>query len=142
MHAATAATMASPACRTATPRRVGVIHTAPGQALLSALGVLRRPATAADRLGSQYLEGPARYAGYARRVLRTRGATYYLAPIRDDPRAGVPPTTASHCRSRRSSMPCRRSLPHCEPPRRSCRRPSSPATAASRAAVRSTRSAW
>ncbi len=88
--AATRRAMASPVCRTRIPNRESVIHGAPDTAMLSALGVLRRPGAAADHLRPQDLPQDPTYAAYARRVLTARGATYYLVPIHDDPRAGVP----------------------------------------------------
>jgi hypothetical protein len=93
---ATRKVQASAACRVARPRTAPQIHAAPGQALLSTLGVLRRPATPADRLpaglGSAMYPGVSFYAGAARRAARIRGATYYLVPIRQDPAGGVPST--------------------------------------------------
>lgn len=94
MAAATRSVQASAACRVPEPRTPPQIHRLPGQALLSTLGVLRRPATAVDRLphGSMSEMGPgvAVYAGAARRAARIGGTSYYLVPIRQDPAGGIP----------------------------------------------------
>ena len=94
MGAATKTVQRSAACRVAQPRTAPQIHGVPGQALLSTLGALRRPASAADRRarGSISVMGPgvAVYAGAARRVATIAGTRYYIVPIRQDPAAGVP----------------------------------------------------
>jgi hypothetical protein len=94
MSAATRTVLASAACRVSQSRSAPQVHGLPGQELLSTLGALRRPATAADRLpaGSLSAMGPgvAMYAGAARRAATIAGTTYYLVPIREDPAGGSP----------------------------------------------------
>ncbi len=91
---ATSKLQASAACRVPQPRAVARIHGRPGNALLSTLTVLRRPATATDRLptGSLSAMGPgvAEYAGATRRVATLAGTTYYVVPTRQDPAGGLP----------------------------------------------------
>ena len=74
-----------PACRTRPPTQVPLVHHAPGQALLSTLGVLRRPATRADSLDIRALglSGPGMeiYADGARRALSVGRTSYYIVPI-------------------------------------------------------------
>ncbi len=53
MGAATKKVLGSPACHVAETFTAHQIHGRPGQDLLSTLGVLRRPATAADRAGGR-----------------------------------------------------------------------------------------
>ena len=92
MSAASRTVLASAACRVSQSRSAPPVHGLPGQELLSTLGALRRPATAADRLpaGSLSAMGPgvAMYAGAARRAATIAGTTYYLVPIRQDPAGG------------------------------------------------------
>jgi hypothetical protein len=92
--AATKKVQASAACHVPPPRVAPQIHAAPGQALLSTLGVLGRPATAADRLprGAGPIMGPgvSVYAGATRRAARIGGTSYYLVPIRQDLAGGFP----------------------------------------------------
>jgi hypothetical protein len=94
MAAATKGIQESAACRVSHPRTTPRIRGLPSQELLSTLGVLRRPATAADRLpaGSTSGMGPgvAVYAGATRRVSTGHGTSYYLVPIRQDPAGGFP----------------------------------------------------
>jgi hypothetical protein len=90
MSAATRSAMSSPACRTQSSSRQRVIPGAPGAALLATLGVLRRPATGADRLARRYLPEIATYAGYTRRVAVTGGTRYYVLAGRSEPHDGVP----------------------------------------------------
>jgi hypothetical protein len=89
---ATAATRRSPACRVRHFPRRSIIHGSPAKALLSILGVLRRPAMPADRLSpNESLGMPmAVYAGATRRSLVAHGVSYYLIPARQDPSAGQP----------------------------------------------------
>ncbi len=74
-----------PACRTKPLNQPRIATGAPAQALLSTLGVLRRPATPADRVdpGRFGLGGPGMtiYPNAARRALITAGRTYYILPI-------------------------------------------------------------
>jgi hypothetical protein len=92
---ATAATRRSPACRVRHFPRQSIIHGSPAKALLSILGVLRRPAMPADRLSpNESLGMPmAVYAGATRRALVAHGVSYYLIPARQDPSAGQPSTS-------------------------------------------------
>jgi hypothetical protein len=91
---ATRKVLSSPACRVTQPLTAPQIHQAPGAALLSTLGVLRRPATAADRLAPRFTSmagaGVSVYAGAARRVGTAGRTTYYLVPVRRDPAAAFP----------------------------------------------------
>ena len=89
--AATHSTLDSRVCRVRQPTGVSMIHGAPGTALVSSLGVLRRPATAADRLDPAVLAGtPDVYAGHTRRALTADGVSYYIVPARYDRSASVP----------------------------------------------------
>ena len=89
--AATHSTLDSRACRLRQPTGVSTIHGTPGPALVSALGVLRRPATPADRLDPAVLAGtPDVYAGHARRALTANRVSYYIVPARYDRSASVP----------------------------------------------------
>jgi hypothetical protein len=81
----------SRACRPRLPAESPVINRPPGRALLSTIGVLRRPATAADLpktpiggLGTRV------YAGYTRRTLVVDGTSYYVVAARDQPSFGIP----------------------------------------------------
>ncbi|MFZ1996331.1 MAG: hypothetical protein WAU75_19625, partial [Solirubrobacteraceae bacterium] len=90
ISAATLQVQRSAACRLRQPQGV-TIHRAPGSALLSTLGVLRRPDTAGDALPRGALgEGGDIYAGATRRALVVGGTSYYLVPERDDPAAALP----------------------------------------------------
>ena len=93
MAAATKQVLASPACRPRQPTGVQIIHGTPGRSLLSILGVLRRPATPADKLSPDLLGsglGDSVYAGHLRRARVLDGTSYYVAPARDDPAARFP----------------------------------------------------
>jgi hypothetical protein len=82
---ATRSVQQSPACRTRIPAHAQLIHSRPSQALLSILGVLRRPATPADNLARTQLDtGAEIYAGYIRRALHAAGTTYYIYVEHDD----------------------------------------------------------
>jgi hypothetical protein len=71
--------------------RVSFIPGSPGPALLSTLGVLRRPASRGDRLANQSLAGTNDvYAGFVRRALDVRGVSYYVAAARNDSGAWLP----------------------------------------------------
>lgn len=93
IEAATKTVTATTACHVTMPHGPTVIHGAPGRALLSTLGLLRRPATAADRLPARALgqEGVAPYAGAARRALTVRHTAYYIVPIRETTAGEAPP---------------------------------------------------
>lgn len=84
-------------CEPHPPLRGSFIHGSPGSALLSILGVLRRPAVRTDRLDPQPLEGVAHvYVGYVRRALVYDGVSYYIAADRNDFSALLP---AARCRA-------------------------------------------
>lgn len=53
----------------------------PSQSLLAILGVLRRPATPADFLPHDALDGTAAYLRYVRRARVANGVSYYLFPV-------------------------------------------------------------
>lgn len=85
--------MRAPACRMPFRPGSGVIHARPSTALLATLGVLRRPATAADHLMPATIgldRGLTVYAGSARRVAVVGRTTYYLVAVRDNPAAQMP----------------------------------------------------
>jgi hypothetical protein len=89
--AATRSVLKSRACQLQQPTRMSTIHGAPGAALVSALGVLSRPATPADRLDPAMLAGtPDVYAGHTRRALTADGVSYYVVPARFDRAATMP----------------------------------------------------
>jgi hypothetical protein len=94
MTAATGKVQASRACRVPLPRTVRQIHAAPGHALLSTLGVLRRRPTAVDHLAGDSMSGMgpggAVYAGATRRAARIGATSYYVVPIRQDPASAFP----------------------------------------------------
>jgi hypothetical protein len=94
LGAATRKLQGSAVCRVPQPRHVPQIHGEPGHALLSTLGVLRRPATAADRLPADSLPtggaGLAVYAGAMRRAATIGQTRYYFVPVREDPAAYIP----------------------------------------------------
>ena len=94
LSAATRKLQRSAVCHVPQPRRVPQIHGEPGHALLSTLGVLRRPATAADRLPADSLptQGPGLsvYAGATRRAARIGQTNYYFVPVRQDDGAYIP----------------------------------------------------
>jgi hypothetical protein len=99
LAAITAATRAAQSSRGCTlAQRVGVtsyVGGAPGSDLLSILGVLRRPATRADRLNLSGLEAiPDVYRAYVRRALLVGGVSYYIVPARFDRAASIP---SVHC---------------------------------------------
>ncbi|MHB1569319.1 MAG: hypothetical protein ACYC0H_08950, partial [Solirubrobacteraceae bacterium] len=81
-----------PACHVTQPSGVTYVHGSPGQALLSLLPVLRRPARPGDRppaylLGSQ----PPVYAGYERLARVTHGDSYFLVPTHQTASYSLPP---------------------------------------------------
>lgn len=90
--AATKTVLNSPACRLAQPTKISFIPGAPDRTLLSILGVLRRPATPADRLDAAALIDPSEfvYSGYERRALSAGGESYYVVAVRTDQAAVVP----------------------------------------------------
>jgi hypothetical protein len=78
-----AAAARSPACRAHHPAGPAVRNGSPSGTLLSVVGVLRRPATGADRLPRALQGGgDARgiYANYIRRARVTYGIAYYIVP--------------------------------------------------------------
>jgi len=93
MGAAARKVQASPVCHVAETAPV-IIRTPPGHALLSTLGLLRRPATPADRLPAHALDmagsGVSIYAGAARRALLGGQLATFIVPIRQSPNAGFP----------------------------------------------------
>jgi hypothetical protein len=91
--AATKQVMSSPACQVAQPPRASFIHGFPGHQLLSILGVLRRPATPADRLSASLTDFGAQkiYAGHTRLARVAAGTSYYIVPTRANPAVGSPP---------------------------------------------------
>lgn len=75
-----AARLSPAACTSATSK---VLQGAPSKSLLSILGVLRRPATAADALPRTYAAqgvGSDAFVHYIRRTRVVRGSTYYIYP--------------------------------------------------------------
>jgi hypothetical protein len=85
LQAAKQATVArDPAC---SPQRVPPVnHGSPGRALLSILGVLRRPTTPADTLGESLLNDPHSelggvYVNYVRLARRVNGNDFYIVPV-------------------------------------------------------------
>jgi hypothetical protein len=94
LSAATRKLQRSAVCHVPQPRRVPQIHGQPGHALLATLGVLRRPATAADRLSADSLPtggaGLAVYAGAIRRAATIGQTSYYFVPVREDPATYIP----------------------------------------------------
>ena len=92
---ATAGVEKSRACRLQQPAGVTYIHGSPGPDLLSILGVLRRPATPADRLNPEAVAGtPDIYRAYVRRAFSVGGISYYIVPARYDRAASIP---SDHC---------------------------------------------
>jgi hypothetical protein len=72
-------------CQTNQPSKVTFIPGSPSKDLLATLGVLRRPATSADRLNvARALQGEGEqvYRGYARRSLVAAGVAYYIVAVR------------------------------------------------------------
>jgi hypothetical protein len=95
-RAARQATRTDPACRP--PRTTpapAVSYGAPNRAVLSFLGVLRQPRTAADRLASQlYPPGPKpAFVNYIRRARTAHGTTYYVIPAGTSGLGGTPLST-------------------------------------------------
>ena len=91
MAAASKKVIASTACNVQEPNGVSFVRGTPDRALLSTLGVLRRPATPADRLSPGVFVGtPEVYAGSARRAFSAAGVTYYLAVAPFDRAASIP----------------------------------------------------
>ena len=88
---ATRPVLNSATCQVRQPSAPSVVHGSPGPALLSALGVLRRPATPADRLRAASQDGITdAYAGHTRRAVAAHGTVYYIVPTRDDPATWSP----------------------------------------------------
>lgn len=89
--AATRSVQTSKACQLQQPSGATYIQGSPGPDLLSILGVLRRPATPADRLNPKAVAGtPDIYRDYVRRAFSARGASYYIVPVRFDRAATLP----------------------------------------------------
>jgi hypothetical protein len=83
------------ACHTARPNTGRIVRgTEPGNALLSALGVLRRPATVADRIDPKTFglggEGMTIYLDGTRRARTVGRTTYYIVPIHITPAGDYP----------------------------------------------------
>ena len=92
ISAATKTVLNSTACAVPQQSQGSFIHGTPDPTLLSLVGVLRRPATPADRLSRAILGGmPGVYAGSARRAFSAGGETYYVAVAGVDEAASVPP---------------------------------------------------
>lgn len=70
-------------CRSGPPWVPPRTHSRPGPALLSAVGLLRRPRTPTDRLPAtlQGLSGGSIYIDYVRRARVTAGISYYVVPV-------------------------------------------------------------
>ncbi len=96
-----------PACAVPRHKSDRLQQGVPSPQLLSLLGVLRRPATPADRLASLYLTGPSRtpgaYVHYIRRARVAFGARYFVIPALS---SGVTPacTAAERIRVRREAI--------------------------------------
>jgi hypothetical protein len=70
----------SSVCQATTPPGPTFVHGTPDRSLLSILGILRRPATPADRLSASVFAGMSDvYAGSARHAFSAGGESYYLA---------------------------------------------------------------
>ena len=92
--AASKSVQGSAACRTHMDLRTRFIRATPGRALLSTLGVLRRPGTAADSLNASALGGGTTvYSGYVRRALTVAGTSYYVVATRSELGKGMPSPT-------------------------------------------------
>jgi hypothetical protein len=108
ISAATRQIQRSAACRVRHSATGTEIHHAPGSALLSTLGVLRRPEAAGDALSRGAIgEAVDLYAGATRRALVAGGTSYYIVPERDDPAATFP---SAHCLTLQAAA-LRRALP-------------------------------
>jgi hypothetical protein len=89
--AATRTVIASPACRVGHRTGASFAHGSPSPALVSALGVLARPAQPGDRADTSTLAvTPEVYAGHVRRALSAHGVSYYVVPARTDLAASMP----------------------------------------------------
>jgi hypothetical protein len=84
IQAATRQLRTSAVCRTHPQRGPSVIHGSPAPALLAVLGVLRRPAGPADRLGAGSIGQSETYAGFVRRAFVSHGTAYYVAAGHQD----------------------------------------------------------
>lgn len=81
----------SKACRDQQPSRGSYIQGSPGSDLLSILGVLRRPATPADRFNPGRVQPiPDVYRAYVRRAFSAGGVSYYIVPARGNSDAAIP----------------------------------------------------
>lgn len=84
-------TLKAPVCKLQQPFGVSLVHGSPGRALTSVLGVLNRPATAADHLRLDALAGtPDVYAGHMRLALSAHSVSYFIVPARYDRAASIP----------------------------------------------------
>lgn len=94
LQAATARVLTTKACRLPSPPKgVTYVGGSPGSDLLSVLGLLRRPATPADRLQGlpSLLAGtPDIYRSSVRRAFSSAGSSYYIVPTRNDPANSIP----------------------------------------------------
>ncbi len=90
---ATRNVLASPGCQVRVPERAQTNQGTPSRALLSILGVLRRPASATDRLPAGSLPGEPEsvYVRYVRRALVKDGVAYYIVPVHSVLREEQPP---------------------------------------------------
>jgi hypothetical protein len=94
IEAATTSVLNTKTCRLKpAPKGVTFVIGSPGADLLSILGVLRRPATPADRLqGLQNLLAgtPDIYRSHVRRAFSSAGTSYYIVPTRTDRAISTP----------------------------------------------------
>jgi len=92
ISAATKRVLASSACQVQQPTGGSFVPGTPDPTLRALLGVLRRPATAADRLNPGiFVDIPDVYAGSVRRAFTAGGASYYLAVAGVDFAQSIPP---------------------------------------------------
>jgi hypothetical protein len=131
---ATRKVVVSPACHVTVDAPVKLIHATPGTGLLSTLGLLRRPATAADRLPAHALgatgPGVSVYAGAARRALAGARSATFIVPVRESRIARIP---SSECFALQNAA-LRKALPSMP---RTLRAPTATLAAASMAYARS-----
>jgi hypothetical protein len=79
-------------CQAHPPMGTTLIHGSPSPAILSTLGVLRRPARPSDHLAQGSLSGLGQvYAGFVRRAFSAGGVSYYVIATRDSFAAQQPP---------------------------------------------------
>jgi hypothetical protein len=95
--AATQGVQNSKACQLRQPSGPTYVQGSPGPGLLSILGVLRRPATAADQINPHQLGAiPDVYRAYIRRAFSAGGVSYYIVPSRFDRAATIPSDRCVH----------------------------------------------